>query len=147
MKNKGFSLIELIIVIAIMAILSGAIAPVLIRYINKTRLSLDIDTGKEIAKAIMAVVVQDSVRDNAEEHSEPWPVDDMDGSDFKAAVYEYLQVSQITGRSKKDAEGNEFTNSVFYYTLDIAKNKVRIYYGDVKDENQIYPKLGSKLAE
>ena len=30
-NNKGFSLVELIIVIAIMAILAGAIAPALIR--------------------------------------------------------------------------------------------------------------------
>ena len=33
-NNKGFSLVELIIVIAIMAILAGAIAPALIRYID-----------------------------------------------------------------------------------------------------------------
>ena len=37
MKNKGFSLVELIIVIAIMAILAAAIAPALIRYIDKSR--------------------------------------------------------------------------------------------------------------
>ena len=38
-NNKGFSLVELIIVIAIMAILAGAIAPALIRYIDKSRKS------------------------------------------------------------------------------------------------------------
>ena len=32
-KNIGFSLVELIIVIAIMAVLAAAIAPALIRYI------------------------------------------------------------------------------------------------------------------
>lgn len=36
-KNYGFSLVELIIVIAIMAILAAAVAPALIRYIEKTR--------------------------------------------------------------------------------------------------------------
>lgn len=36
-KNYGFSLVELIIVIAIMAILAGAVAPAIIRYIDKTR--------------------------------------------------------------------------------------------------------------
>ena len=35
--NKGFSLVELIIVIAIMAILAAAIAPALTRYIDKSR--------------------------------------------------------------------------------------------------------------
>ncbi|HAL02696.1 MAG TPA: hypothetical protein DCP07_05005, partial [Lachnospiraceae bacterium] len=34
-NNKGFSLVELIIVIAIMAILVGVMAPQLIKYIEK----------------------------------------------------------------------------------------------------------------
>ena len=33
-RNKGFSLVELIIVIAIMAILAGALAPALIKYLS-----------------------------------------------------------------------------------------------------------------
>ncbi len=41
-SNKGFSLVELIIVIAIMAILIGVMAPQLIKYIEKTNVSSDI---------------------------------------------------------------------------------------------------------
>ncbi len=47
-NNKGFSLVELIIVIAIMAILAGAIAPALIRYIDKSRRSNDVKAAKTI---------------------------------------------------------------------------------------------------
>ncbi|MBO6205612.1 MAG: prepilin-type N-terminal cleavage/methylation domain-containing protein, partial [Lachnospiraceae bacterium] len=36
-NNKGFSLVELIIVIAIMAILVGVMAPQLIKYIEKSK--------------------------------------------------------------------------------------------------------------
>ena len=52
MNNKGFSLVELIIVIAIMAILAGAIAPALIRYIDKSRKSNDISSSKTIKTAV-----------------------------------------------------------------------------------------------
>lgn len=50
--NKGFSLVELIIVIAIMAILAGAIAPALIRYIDKSRKSNDVSSCKTIKTAV-----------------------------------------------------------------------------------------------
>ena len=41
MNNKGFSLVELIIVIAIMAILAAALAPQLIKYLEESRKSTD----------------------------------------------------------------------------------------------------------
>lgn len=50
--NKGFSLVELIIVIAIMAILAGAIAPALIKYIDKSRKSNDVSAAKTFKTAV-----------------------------------------------------------------------------------------------
>ncbi|SEP91853.1 prepilin-type N-terminal cleavage/methylation domain-containing protein [Lachnospiraceae bacterium NE2001] len=50
-KNRGFSLVELIIVIAIMAILAAAIAPALIRYIEKSRRASDVETAGVILRA------------------------------------------------------------------------------------------------
>lgn len=52
MNNKGFSMVELIIVIAIMAILAGALAPTLIKYVNKSRMSSDVSNAQTIAGAV-----------------------------------------------------------------------------------------------
>ena len=52
--NKGFSLVELIIVIAIMAVLIGVMAPQYLRYVNNARVNTDITNASEIAKVIDA---------------------------------------------------------------------------------------------
>ena len=50
--DNGFTLVELIIVIAIMAILSAAIAPAVIGYIEKARKADDVQTAKIIYDAV-----------------------------------------------------------------------------------------------
>lgn len=60
-NNKGFSLVELIIVIAIMAILAGAIAPALIRYIDKSRKSNDVTAAKSIKTAVETALGNESI--------------------------------------------------------------------------------------
>jgi type IV pilus assembly protein PilA len=49
--NKGFSLIELIIVIAIMAALIAILAPQYLKYVEKSRTSADETTANEILTA------------------------------------------------------------------------------------------------
>ena len=63
MKNKGFSLVELIIVIAIMAILAAAIAPALIRYIDKSRKADDLTAGGTINSAMSAALANEDAYD------------------------------------------------------------------------------------
>lgn len=62
MKNKGFSLVELIIVIAIMAILVGLMAPQLIKYIEKTNVSSDEQLLDSVYQALRYAIVDSEVQ-------------------------------------------------------------------------------------
>ena len=53
-KNKGFSLVELIIVIAIMVILGAIIAPQYFKHVNNAKISSDIEQAARISSAISA---------------------------------------------------------------------------------------------
>lgn len=50
-NNKGFSLVELIIVIAIMAVLVGVLAPTYLQYVEKSKKSNDVSTVDSIINA------------------------------------------------------------------------------------------------
>lgn len=57
LNNKGFSLVELIIVIAIMAVLIGVLAPQYIKYVEKSRVATDRDNITAIVDAVQVWAV------------------------------------------------------------------------------------------
>ena len=52
LNNKGFSLMELIIVIAIMAVLIGVLAPQYLKYVEKSRESADLQAIDTMVSAV-----------------------------------------------------------------------------------------------
>ena len=61
LTNKGFSLVELIIVVAIMAVLIGVLAPQYLRYVERSRLQRDNTSMGELANVIKMAGAEESV--------------------------------------------------------------------------------------
>lgn len=59
-KDAGFSLVELIIVIAIIAVLCAAIAPNMLQYVAKTKRTTDVYTARQLADIMERVVTIDN---------------------------------------------------------------------------------------
>ena len=59
--NKGFTLVELVIVIAILAILVGLLAPQYTKYVEKSRKSADVNNMDELVKAIQVYAVDNAI--------------------------------------------------------------------------------------
>lgn len=59
-RNSGFTLVELIIVIAILAVLVGVIAPQYLKYVERTKRVVDVSTAREIADAFERVFAIDN---------------------------------------------------------------------------------------
>lgn len=59
-NNKGFSLVELIVVIAIMAVLVGVLAPTLITNIEKSRESKDMTNLDNVRQGVVTALATES---------------------------------------------------------------------------------------
>ena len=63
-NNKGFSLVELIIVIAIMAVLVGVLAPTYMQYVEKSKKSNDVSTVDTVVNAVeIAAIDPETISD------------------------------------------------------------------------------------
>lgn len=123
-NNKGFSLVELIIVIAIMAILAGALAPALIKYINKSRRSADISNADTIRTACQTAMSDEDAMVAIGTGVTGASVSDLKSSygAFSSEISSILGNSTIT--SKYFDKGNEFT-----VDINVAGNTVIVKAG------------------
>ena len=60
-NNKGFSLVELIIVIAIMAVLVGLLAPQYLKFVEKSKKSADVSNAQALATAFNVTFADGSI--------------------------------------------------------------------------------------
>ena len=123
-NTKGVSLVELIIVIAIMAILAGALAPALIKYINKSRRSADISNADTIRTACQTAMSDEDAMVAIGTGVTGASVSDLKSSygAFSTEISSILGNSAIT--SKYFDKGNEFT-----VDINVAGNTVIVKAG------------------
>lgn len=58
--SKGFSLVELIVVIAIMALLTSVLVPQYIRYVRESEITMDVANADQIADAVSAALADET---------------------------------------------------------------------------------------
>lgn len=118
-KNKGFSLVELIVVIAIMAIAVGVMAPQLIKYIEKTNVSSDYQLADTIRTGVAMAIVDAKVQ--ADEASRPF-LDLMD-TDAGMNINENTQFLNSTCVLKESLETS------FGFEISEIMKKIRSAHG------------------
>ncbi len=115
-KSKGFSLVELIIVIAIIAIISAAVAPALIRYIVKARKADDIAAAQTIGTSINAAIT-------SEEHLYDyvaWSVSEMRKGNPVNNAY------RILGYSSVDQTAQGRPHNALFRTVNIGGSRANM---------------------
>lgn len=109
--NKGFSLVELIVVIAIMAVLVGVLAPTLIKNVEKSRKSKD-DQNLDTVRGSITTVLADETYHNA-------------------LVSNYVKIDKDGNITLKNANDKALTE----LKDTIGKNTVKLTSNDWKDED------------
>lgn len=66
-NNKGFSLVELIVVIAVMAVLVVVLAPAYLRYVDKAKVQKDVSAVSEVVQSIKIAASELDVADEITE--------------------------------------------------------------------------------
>lgn len=115
--NKGFSLVELIVVIAIMAVLVGVLAPTLIRNIEKSRESKDMSNLDTIYTAIQTACADETAHAAIPTGATSWTQLALTGNAFYTEVASSLGTSTMPTFSSKNAK---VTGVNVYYMVDSA---------------------------
>lgn len=130
MGNKGFSLVELIVVIAIMAVLVGVLAPQFIKYVESSRQSTDIQNIQQIKTAIEVKAADEGLAANVTITVK------KDGTDIKAESSVDLDSTSKTVNMKSSGWDVATTNIV--YTYNVADNKWEKTSGTTANKNKPY---------
>lgn len=137
LNNKGFSLVELIIVIAIMAVLIGLLAPQFIKYVQRSKYSTDVKNGQEIATVIQTLIADNkltkTVSSSAVEFKTGEPA-------YDAGVGEGKLLAEAPKSKVSD-------NNKFMVKYDIKNGKVEVFIENSDGSSEIFPELKGEYKD
>lgn len=140
-NNKGFSLVELIIVIAIMAILAGALAPALIKYINKSRKSTDVSNAQTLATALTTALSDETAYDDAV--SKNYGSTTFTTSDIQGAASGAVFLNAVKDNLSKELKTKYDGSGVFIVKISSDYKTFTIYAKTADADHEVYPSVGA----
>lgn len=118
-KNKGFTLVELIVVLVILAILAAILVPTLLGYIDRARSEKDFSTAQAVRVAVQAEVDELYGKGN----------DDVKWSDVSAKEADIFKLvgadadNKLDGQALKLESGTVSSNQVQEIVVSIGGKK------------------------
>ncbi|RGZ90418.1 type II secretion system protein [Eubacterium sp. AM46-8] len=128
--NKGFSLVELIVVIAIMAVLVGVLAPTLIRNVEKSRESTDLQNLDSIRQSVVTAVSTEAVAkelDTTNGNVVAYADIKSDATGLAKALYDEMNEDSTLGVTMKSAAASKSANSIQIKITSNGKVSVGVY--------------------
>ncbi len=122
--NKGFSLVELIVVIAIMAVLVGVLAPTLIKNVEKSKESKDQQNLDSVKEAITTVLSDQNYYDTLYNNS--ITVNGKTGSlsissDLSGSNTALSEIKDSLGSTEVKMSSKKYNNSNVTFTITNGK--------------------------
>jgi type IV pilus assembly protein PilA len=96
-SNKGFSLVELIVVIAIMAVLTSVLAPSLLAYVERSRAQKDDSAMSEVVNAVVLGLSDQDIYDEVLKATTTVPSCYIDGEHDGSAGLVMLKGNEASG--------------------------------------------------
>lgn len=127
-KNEGFSLIELIIAVAILAVLTGLLAPQFIKYVEKSREVRDIQAMDTVYSAVQVVLTSEDVYEELLSGTET--------ETFKDSLENVLERDDAFGYEMKSLLGETKGELKSRKATDAGRICVEIEYREGKSDSE-----------